>query len=77
MQVNAVFSEREDLLRNESIYYCQKYSGTKLKEIGERFGISDAVVSQASRRLAKKAETDQQLKEMLDRLETALRGVKS
>lgn len=24
MQVNAVFIEREDLLRNASIYYCQK-----------------------------------------------------
>ena len=47
----------------------------KLKDIGERFGISDAAVSQASRRLALKAETDQQLKEMLDRAETLLRNV--
>ena len=48
------------------------FRGAKLKDIGERFGISDAAVSQASRRLALKAETDQQLKKMLDRVETLL-----
>lgn len=48
----------EKFLRNISIYLCQKYSGAKLKEIGKRFGISDAAVSQTSRRLALKAETD-------------------
>ena len=52
-------------------------NGAKLKEIGERFGISDAAVSQASRRVAVKAETDQQLKKMLDQVETLLRNVKS
>ena len=47
------------ILRNISIYCCQKYSGAKLKEIGERFGISDAAV-QASRRLVLKAGKDRQ-----------------
>jgi REP element-mobilizing transposase RayT len=58
----------EKLLRNISIYCCQKYSGAKLKEIGERFGISDAAVSQASRRLALRAGKDQQLKQAIDRV---------
>ena len=77
MTIKAELGDRAALLRNVSIYCCQKYSGAKLKDIGARFGISDAAVSQASRRLACKAETDQQLKEMLDRVDTLLRHVKS
>ena len=56
---------------------CQPSSGATFKDSGERFEISDAAVSQASRRLACKAETDQHLKERLDRLETRLSDVKS
>lgn len=67
----------EKLLRNLSIYCCQKFSGAKLKEIGEQFGISDAAVSQASRRLTLKAETDQVLKKLIRRLEAKLVSVRS
>jgi hypothetical protein len=77
MKIKAELGDRAELLRNVSIYACQKYSGAKLKDIGERFGISDAAVSQASRRVALKAETDPQLKKMLDRVETLLRNVQS
>jgi len=76
MKIKVELGDRAGWLRNLSIYCCQKYSGAKLKDIGEHFGISDAAVSQASRRLVLKAETDQQLKEMLDRVETLLRDVK-
>jgi putative transposase len=65
------------LLKNICIYCCQQYSGAKLKEIGARFGISDAAVSQASRRLLLKAEKDQQLKKMLSRVEFLLGYVRS
>ena len=77
MKIKAELGDRAALLRNVSIYCCQKYSGAKLKDIGERFGVSDAAVSQASRRLALKAETDQHLKEMLDRAATLLRNITS
>jgi putative transposase len=77
MKIKAVLGEREDLSRNVSIYCCQKYSGGKLKEIGDRFGISDAAVSQASRRLVLKAEKDQQLKRMISRVEALLGSVRS
>ena len=46
-----------------------------LKRLCERFGISDAAVSQACRRLALKAETDQQLKDTLGRLEKLVKDV--
>src|SRR5215510_1171162 len=59
MKIKAELGDRAELLRNVSLNCCQKYSGAKFKDIGERFGISDAAVSQASRRVAIKAETDQ------------------
>lgn len=60
------------LLRNISIYCCQRFSGAKLKDIGEYFGISDAAVSQTSRRLVLKSEKDQVLKKLIERLEAKL-----
>ena len=43
--------DNENLTRKVSIFFCRKHSGARLREIGERFGISEAAVSQASRRL--------------------------
>ncbi len=77
LKIKAELGGRAALWSNVSLYGCQKYSGAKLKDRGERFGIRDAAVSQASRRLAFKAKTDQQLQERLDRVETLLRNVKS
>jgi putative transposase len=70
--IKAELIESDELIRNVSIYSCQKYSGQKLKEIGERFGISDAAVSATSRRLVLKAEKEQQLKKVLKRVEALL-----
>jgi REP-associated tyrosine transposase len=75
--IKAELVEDDDLIRNVSIYGCRKYSGAKLKEIGARFGMSDAAVSQASRRLVLKAEKDQQLKKMVSRVEALLGSVGS
>ena len=69
--------DSEELIRKVSIYCCQKYSGAKLKEIGEKFGISDAAVSQATRRLEIKAETDIELKKTLCRMGAKLGFVRS
>ncbi|MFN2356008.1 MAG: hypothetical protein ABR512_16020 [Desulfopila sp.] len=63
--------------RNISIYCCRQHSGAKLKEIGKHFGIRDAAVSQASRRLVLKCEKDQELKKVITRLETKLKNVGS
>jgi hypothetical protein len=66
MKIKSELGDRAELLRNASIYGYQQYSGATLKDIGERFGINDAAVSQASRWLACKADTNQHLKKMLD-----------
>jgi hypothetical protein len=64
-------------IKNIGIYCCHRYSGAKLKEIGDHFGISGAAVSQTSRRLVLKAETDPQIKKLIKRLENTLGFVKS
>jgi len=74
--INMALGENGDLTRKISIFFCHKYSGAKLKEIGEHFGISDASVSQTSRRLAVKAEEDKQIKEMISKMEARLRDVR-
>ena len=53
-----VFSESKRLGRLAGIYLCHRYSGAKLKEIGDLFLLSDSGVTQASRRFeaAMKAE---------------------
>jgi REP element-mobilizing transposase RayT len=54
------------------IYLCHKYSGAKLKEIGERFGIGESAVSQASRRLAQELERDNELKKLVEKMRAKL-----
>jgi REP element-mobilizing transposase RayT len=56
------------LARNVSIYFCHRYSGARLQEIGERFGLSDAAVAQASRRLRIAAEGDESVRGLLVRV---------
>ena len=73
--VKKELGEDGDLARKVSIFFCRKYSGAKLREIGEPFGISDAAVSQTSRRLELKAEEDRQLKKMINRIEVTLGDV--
>jgi len=54
-----------------------EHSGATLKEIGERFGPSDAAVSQTSRRLLLKAGTDEQIRHKLERVDALLKDVSS
>ena len=76
-KIKAELGEQDALTRSMSIYCCQKFSGAKLKEIGECFGISDAAVSQTSRRLVLKAGKDLQLMKILGRVEAIFGRVRS
>ncbi|MCB2217809.1 REP-associated tyrosine transposase [Desulfofustis glycolicus] len=62
----------EKFVRKISIYCCHKYSGAKLKEIGERFRMSDAAIAQTSKRLSLKAEKNSETKKLLERIEAKL-----
>ncbi|MEA3332287.1 MAG: transposase [Pseudomonadota bacterium] len=67
--------ENEDLIKKMTLFFCRKYSGAKLKEIGERFDMSEAAVSQACRRLELLAKQDQHLEKLLSRLDDTLNRV--
>ena len=54
--------------RQVKLYFCHRYTGLKLREIGKRFGISESGVTQASRRVALKAESDKVALKMLDKI---------
>jgi len=58
--------EEGGLWRKISIHLCHRYSGMKLKEIGEKFGVSDATVSVTSKRLLAQATKDRKAKEALE-----------
>ncbi len=48
------------------IYHC--YSGRRLREIGERLGVTDSGVSQASKRIDEKQKTDRKLKKQISKI---------
>lgn len=54
--------------RNICLYFCHRYSGARLREIGEQFGLSDAAVSQASRRVRVASERDREIRGMLEEI---------
>lgn len=66
------YIEDKELARKTGIHLCHRYSGEKLRTIGERFGLSDSGVTQASRRLAEKAETDKILGQWLREIKQEL-----
>jgi len=65
-QWNRFFPQDEALARNLKMYFCQKYTNKKLKEIGLQFGIGESGVSQSCRRVAQKIEKDKKLKKKID-----------
>ncbi|HIJ87321.1 MAG TPA: hypothetical protein HPP97_06485 [Desulfuromonadales bacterium] len=62
----------ESFSRNVSIYFCHRFSGARLREIGERFGLSDAAVSQASRRMRVISENDAVVRKQLEQIKSKL-----
>jgi len=76
--LDAIIRAAETLTGNDrlskkiGIYLCHKYSGAKLKDIGERYGIKESAVSQASRRFEQEMERDNQLGNQIKHLITTL-----
>ena len=66
--VDRVLKNDSKLARQVKLYFCHRYTGLKLREIGKRFGISESGVTQAIRRVALKAETDKAALKMLDKI---------
>lgn len=70
--VKRVIGEDGGLWRKISIHLCHLYSGLKLKEIGEKFGVSDAAVSVTSKRLLAQATKDIKSREALEAVKRVL-----
>jgi REP element-mobilizing transposase RayT len=62
------FPENKRLARMAGIYLCWRYSGAKLKEIGELYGISESGVNRACGRFENMIDRDKDLREGLRRL---------
>ena len=59
--VAAIMGENKKLSRQVGMYLSHKYSGKKLREIGELFGVGETAIAEARRLLSRKMETDKQL----------------
>jgi REP element-mobilizing transposase RayT len=59
--VESVLGSNQALSKKVKLYFCHRYSGEKLKDIGVRFGIGDSGVSQSSRRILEKIQSDKKL----------------
>ena len=60
--VGSVFGNNIKEARNVAIYICHKYTGRKLRDIGDHFKISESAVSLSSKRMIQKMEDDPVLK---------------
>jgi len=61
------------LSKKVKLYFCHRYRGRKLKEIGAYFDIDESRVSQSSRRISLKIRTDKKLKKQIMQIENRLR----
>lgn len=73
--VSGVMEKESRLAKKLSIYLCHRYSGARLKDIGERFGIGAAGVSQESRRFAIKIDEDSELEKIVNDLREKMKYV--
>jgi putative transposase len=71
--VKETFGENKQLAAKAAIHLCHKYSGVKLREIGERFGVKDSAVSQASRRFMVEMNKDRELKKVVEKVLESMR----
>ena len=63
--VDAEIKTDKKMARQVKLHICHCYSGKRLREIGERFGVSDSGVTQASRRIDDKQKTDKNLRKLI------------
>jgi len=72
-EVDSVFVKDPAFSRNLKIYLCHRYTGEKLKSIGNHFGISESAVSHAGKRVRTQIELDRKLKKKVLTIEKKLR----
>ena len=68
-EVKSQFTEDSRLSRDIKIYLCTRYTGERLKKIGEHFKISESAVSHASKRISERMIREKKLKKMIEKIE--------
>ncbi len=71
--VDRIVADDAKLARNLKIYFIRKHSGTHLKAIGERYGLGESGVSQVGRRLEKRKAEDAELKQVMAKIDRAIK----
>ena len=64
--------DRQDIIRKAAIYISHRYSGRTLREIGQRFGVGESAVAQASGRFEAELRENGALKRRVTSVCTAL-----
>ncbi len=70
--VNAVMGRNKKQARQVAMYLCHKYSGRKLREIGEVFTVGETAIAEARRLLSRKMEKDDELKAEVEKVRQKL-----
>jgi len=66
--VNTVLGNDKKLARQAGMYLCHKYSGEKLRTIGEVFNVRESAISEAGRTFPRKMEKDKELNGVIERI---------
>jgi chromosomal replication initiation ATPase DnaA len=70
--VTAIMGDNKKLARQVGMYLCHKFSGKKLQEIGNLFGVGETAIAEARRLLSRKIETDKQLSDEVKKVKAIL-----
>ena len=70
--VREAYAADDRLATKAAIYLCHRFSGAKLKEIGDLFDVSESGITQASKRFAQSMDCDEQLKGQVRRIGESL-----
>ena len=71
--IDTVFGEDAVMSRKAAIYLCHRYSGRKLREIGDHFNTGESAVSQTSRRFGLVLNRDKGLRKKIEYIRDRLR----
>jgi chromosomal replication initiation ATPase DnaA len=59
--------------RQVGMYLCHKYSGKKLREIGNLFGVGETAIAEARRLLSRKLAQDKKLCKQVEKVKAILK----
>jgi len=78
--ITSIVNAAGSILKNDSrlqrqlqIHLCHRYTGAKLRDIGDHFGIGESAVSQNSRRFADRLKKDRDLRRITDQVKRELK----